>query len=161
MQTFLPYSDFGESARCLDRQRLGKQRVECYQILVALTTNSDGWSNHPAVCMWRNYERALYRYSTAVCHEWMNRGYRDSCQGKIWRLCLDAGVFEQDLTYPPWLGDEAFHRSHQSNLKRKDPKHYGPLFPEVPDDLPYIWPNPSYVKPTSTLAEHVEFGVLV
>ena len=28
MQTFLPYEDFRASARVLDRQRLGKQRVE-------------------------------------------------------------------------------------------------------------------------------------
>lgn len=28
MQTFLPYPDFVESASVLDRQRLGKQRVE-------------------------------------------------------------------------------------------------------------------------------------
>ena len=32
------------------------------------------------------------------------------------------------------------HRSHQSSLVRKDATHYGPLFPEVPDDLPYVWP---------------------
>ena len=33
MQTFLPYPDFARSAAVLDRQRLGKQRVEVLQIL--------------------------------------------------------------------------------------------------------------------------------
>lgn len=33
MQTFLPYSSFEESAKCLDNKRLGKQRVEAKQIL--------------------------------------------------------------------------------------------------------------------------------
>jgi hypothetical protein len=33
------------------------------------------------------------------------------------------------------------HRSHQSNLIRKDPAFYGPLFPGVPDDLDYVWPR--------------------
>ena len=28
MQTFLPYSDYVASAKCLDRQRLEKQRIE-------------------------------------------------------------------------------------------------------------------------------------
>lgn len=37
MQTFLPYPSGVKSARVLDRQRLGKQRVECLQILAALT----------------------------------------------------------------------------------------------------------------------------
>ena len=32
MQTFLPYSDFIKSAKCLDYRRLGKQRVEAWQI---------------------------------------------------------------------------------------------------------------------------------
>jgi len=38
---------------------------------------------------------------------------------------------------PGWLGDPAFHRSHQSSLLRKNPAHY--TF-DVPDDLPYVWP---------------------
>ncbi len=37
MQTFLPYADFERSAAVLDRQRLGKQRVETLQIFQALT----------------------------------------------------------------------------------------------------------------------------
>ena len=35
---------------------------------------------------------------------------------------------------------EEIHLSHQSNLVRKDREFYAPLFPGVPDDLPYIWP---------------------
>ncbi len=41
---------------------------------------------------------------------------------------------------PPWLGDEAVHRSHRSALVRKDPDHYGPLFDDIPPDLEYVWP---------------------
>ena len=41
---------------------------------------------------------------------------------------------------PPWLGDPALHRSHQSSLVRKDPAFYKEKFPDVPDDLPYVWP---------------------
>lgn len=53
MQTFLPYSSFKDSARVLDRQRLGKQRVENMQIITALLDPDYGWQNHPAVNMWR------------------------------------------------------------------------------------------------------------
>ena len=42
------------------------------------------------------------------------------------------------IRLPPWLGNEAFHRAHQSNLVRKFPEHYGQLFPGVPDDLEYV-----------------------
>ncbi len=44
---------------------------------------------------------------------------------------------------PRWLGDPDFHLAHQSALVRKDPDFYGPLFPGVPDDLPYVWPPPT------------------
>lgn len=47
MQTFLPYPSFVESAKCLDRQRLGKQRVEVLQLLKALLVPGSGWGNHP------------------------------------------------------------------------------------------------------------------
>ena len=36
MQTFLPYPNFADSLDCLDYRRLGKQRVEAFQIINAL-----------------------------------------------------------------------------------------------------------------------------
>ena len=62
MLTFLPYADFGLSARCLDRKRLGRQRVECLQILRTLRGVSTGWRNHPAVKMWQGCENTLALY---------------------------------------------------------------------------------------------------
>ena len=139
MQTFLPSEDFGLSARVLDRQRLGKQRVEVKQILNALTFQSKGWTNHPATKMWRGHERALIHYGMVVCQTWIDRGYNDSI--KPWLVDLLRQHPEYDRQpYPNWLGDIDFHLSHQSNLIRKLPEHYGPLFPGVPDDLPYLWP---------------------
>jgi hypothetical protein len=57
MQTFLPYYSFEESAKCLDYRRLGKQRVEVYQIINILEgkNKTNGWVNHPAVKMWIGY----------------------------------------------------------------------------------------------------------
>ena len=46
MQTFLPYEDFRESVRSLDDKRLGKQRVEAYQIISALTGRPRKMGNH-------------------------------------------------------------------------------------------------------------------
>ena len=53
MQTFLPYKTFKQSAQVLDNKRLGKQRVEAYQILRALCGESKGWVHQPATVMWR------------------------------------------------------------------------------------------------------------
>jgi len=52
MQTFLPYQNYSRCAEVLDNKRLGKQRVECLQILNALLDASKGWKQHPAVKMW-------------------------------------------------------------------------------------------------------------
>jgi hypothetical protein len=135
MQTFLPFPSFERSARALDNRRLGKQRVEAYQLLRALLGITKGWSNHPAVRMWRAHERALADYGLAVCREWARRGFRDTCQDKILSLMKDLLQSEP----PPWLGSRRFHASHRSNLVRKDPVHYASMRRAGPD-LPYIWP---------------------
>ena len=82
MQTFLPYEDFAQAAKCLDSKRLGKQRVEALQILNALLKpDAKGWKNHPAVKMWRGNERTLIEYGVAICDEWTRRGHRDTVRG--------------------------------------------------------------------------------
>ena len=133
MQTFLPYRSFSESAACLDMRRLGKQRVEGKQIIMALTGLSSGWTNHPATKMWRGYEGALVAYTSQVCTEWRRRGYRDSI-GE-WLGLLDIAP----CAAPVWLTDD-FCLAHRSNLVRKMPEHYAKLWPDVPDNLPYVWP---------------------
>lgn len=139
MQTFLPYPDFAASAKVLDRQRLGKQRVETLQITRALVQGR-GWIHHPATKMWANHLGALLAYQRAICGEWVGRGYADTCLHKTLAELVGLSPESVDPLLPPWFDDEVFHRAHQSNLIRKDPAFYGPQFPGVPDDLPYLWP---------------------
>lgn len=141
MQTFLPYPSYAQSAQSLDNKRLGKQRVECLQILKALTLPTYGWKNHPATKMWRGCEWALWEYSRAVCYAWLERGYKDTCQQKMLNLVTDnLRLFNLSERRPPWLGDEAIHASHRSNLLRKDPEWYGQFGWAESHSLPYIWP---------------------
>jgi len=141
MQTFLPYSDFSRTAKCLDMKRLGKMRIEPMQILQTLTglNKTKSWTNHPAVKMWRGYELALAEYVYAICDEWTSHGYKDTCKGKT-KDIISTHYADKSIVFPPWLGDESFHKSHQSNLVRKKPEHYKKHFSDVPDDLPYVWP---------------------
>ncbi|MBB5933337.1 MSMEG_6728 family protein [Streptomyces zagrosensis] len=150
MQTFLPYPRFSAAAAVLDARRLGKQRVETIQVLRGLTVPGYGWRHHPAVRMWTGYEEALVRYGLEMCRVWCDSGRADTCAGTLVADLATSGwhgeVRSQDELaqadeLPPWLGDLAFHESHQSALVRKDPDHYGPHFPGVPDDLPYVWPE--------------------
>ena len=146
MQTFLPCPDFHDSAAVLDPRRLGKQRVEAIQVLRALTVPGYGWRHHPAAKMWTGYEEALTSYGLTVCAVWCATGRQDTCATTLRTdLGLAAVRGQADLAaageLPPWLGDPEFHRSHQSALVRKDPAHYRPHFPGVPEDLPYVWPS--------------------
>ncbi|MFD8419556.1 MSMEG_6728 family protein [Streptomyces sp. NPDC059466] len=150
MQTFLPYPDFTQSAAVLDQARLGKQRVEALQVLRGLIVPDYGWRHHPAVRMWAGYEEALVRYGLEVCAMWTAEARADTCASTLTtdfarhRPGATVRVQEQladDHELPPWLGDPAFHRSHQSALVRKAPEIYTPFFPDVPDDLPYVWPT--------------------
>lgn len=149
VQTFLPCPDFVESAVRLDRRRLGKQRAETIQVLRALTVPGYGWRHHPAAAMWAGYEEALVRYGLVVCDEWCAHGHADASAATLLAdlrthteidRVRESGELDQAGELPPWLGDAAFHASHQSALVRKDPAHYRPLFPDVADDLPYVWP---------------------
>jgi hypothetical protein len=141
MQTFLPYPDFRASCLVLDDRRLGKQRVETFQILRALTWPTYAWKNHPAVTMWRGFVPALLAYGLESCREWTRRGYADTVADQLM-------AWGEHPTYdlPPWFGLDEMHRAHQSSLLRKDPVHYGALFPGVPDDLPYFWPTPLFPR---------------
>lgn len=135
MQTFLPYPDFQMSARCLDNKRLGKQRVEAWQIFRAIVYGG-GWRHHPAVALWRDNIGALLLYGRAMCVEWRSRGFQDTM---LERFDAIINYCTPDFTYPKWFGNEDFHNSHKSNLLRKDYSYYSKFGWQVPDNLPYRW----------------------
>lgn len=137
MQTFLPYEDFTETAKSLDYRRLGKMRVEAWQILRASLGLTKGWVSHPATIMWSKYRYALCQYGIAMCDEWISRGYKDTMRDRF----LESMKSLENTGLPAWLGNPDFHISHQSNLLRKDPEFYKLEFPDVPDNLEYVWPT--------------------
>lgn len=137
MQTFIPYgANFRANAAVLDRQRLGKQRVEGLQILNTLSGRSSGWRNHPAVKMWHGYADVLATYTIEICEHWSSLGYKDTVADKV--RSLGFRTITPDL--PDFLYDEAVMISHRANLVRKLPAHYGPIWPSVDSSLPYVWP---------------------
>lgn len=133
MQTFLPYPNIEKSLKVLDDKRLGKQRVEAFQILNILLnrTKTRGWRNHPAVKMWRGHANALKVFFNASLREWIQRGYRNNMK------------FERvrgKVVFPKWFGKRKFHSSHRSNLLRKDKRYYSKFGWKEPSNLPYYWP---------------------
>lgn len=120
MQTFLPYKSFTKTAKCLDRQRLGKQRVEVLQILKAIDNPNYGWQHHPIVNMWRRHESQLIDYGLAICFEWQQRGYKDTCYDKIYAFLPKF----LNCTPLPELGLYSFHNVYRKILYNKNPMYY-------------------------------------
>lgn len=155
MQTFLPYGDFNEVARCLDRQRLGKQRVEAWQILRASSGLTKGWANHPCTQMWRGFEYTLTEYGIAMCKQWKSLGFRDTMQI---RFEIIRDNLEPSLP-PWWVESTPLQVSHRSNLVSKFPEHYSKFFPDTPPGIPYVWPYPTHKESALDPDEFTKAGV--
>lgn len=104
-----------------------------------------GWSNHPALLMWKGHRGALRIYTQCMIDEWIARGYNNT---------IDLSRFDdgKELHYPEWhLDDSKIDRlcaSHRSALLYKAPAHYRQFgWKETPSDPKriYYWPTSSKI----------------
>lgn len=130
MQTFLPYTNTSKIARSLDNKRLNKQILEGYQILNVLSGMSKGigWKNHPAVLMWKGYEKGLWYYIQSMIHEASLRGIKTENNVKNLNILKDVCWDDWGSDLPEFWRDE--HKvmriitTHRANLFKKDPLYY-------------------------------------
>src|SRR5579885_1008273 len=148
MMTFLPYASFYWSLKILDNKRILKQVVEAFQIWCCLTNNgSERWSNHPAVKMWKGYEKALQLYMIMALIECESRIKKDGTNYYMPKMRqhiidyqLELSEEEIDnLEYPFWFGNDQLHFSHQSSLYRKDSEYYEDFKDTVEYYPNYYW----------------------
>jgi hypothetical protein len=161
MQTFVPVTEsFDAIAKVLDNKRLNKQALEGWQILMNLLQLdpqgehrvSKGWSNHPAVKMWRGHEMALYLYIQAMVTEWKRRGYKSTIGDKAnstIKVALKLGLLTETASNPDWVSSQdrfsTIAASHRLALLNKDYEWYSQFkWPEDhgvrPDSYEYVWP---------------------
>lgn len=141
MQTFMTHASYRDTAQILDTKRLGKQRVEAYQIFKALRGDYDStgaWVNHPATVMWRGNEYELVLYGLTISNEFHQRGFDGVNMIEIFHNEFQRFEPKSHTQYPWWVNDELLHLTHRSNLIRKYPEYYGGF--NVPDNIPYLWP---------------------
>ncbi len=130
MQVFRPYIDHRRSAGFLDNLRLGKQRIEAKQVILAilrklgaLKDGRRGWLNHPVVLMYFNnghpYLEDLTRYFYAVVDEWVRRGFVNNVSMGNIELLL-SNVDHEDGTPVT----EVMAREYRRVLLLKDPCYY-------------------------------------
>ena len=114
MQTFLPYPSFTQSAACLDDKRLGKQRVECKRILLALqakeytckwcgaTADSNQHTRDEFCCSWKSIDTR---------HKWIKTPWKNHPAVKMWK-----GYEEWLCTYAAAICKEWIKRGYQDSL---------------------------------------------
>ena len=130
MQTFLTSTNSLECAQNLDNKRLNKQILEGYQILNVLSGRSKtgGWRNHPAVLMWKGYERGLWSYIESMVQIANLRGIKTENNVRnlnaLYQECSDDWGSE----HPAFWRDEnkrmRIITTHRANLFKKDPLYY-------------------------------------
>jgi hypothetical protein len=157
MQTFMPYAEYFKCAQVLDNKRLGKQRVEALQIFQILkkryawyqTNNPShilnekgnliGFLNHPAVLMWEGHSISLMHYIGSMVYEWKRRGFQNNIK-------IPNHFANNEYLRPVWSWETDYQIAHRSTLIRKFPEHYSKLWPGVPDDIEYIWPEKKHLR---------------
>ncbi len=113
MQTFLPYSDFYQSALAIDPSfRLGNQFYR-----EGITLIRGGWRNHPASKMWQGHFYTLGKYLLA-CAQVLEIEYGRSYPQHTHEIRYIMRK-HKNCEPPEWLGDERVHRSHRANLLMK------------------------------------------
>lgn len=158
MQIFLPFPDFEESCNALDTVRLGKQRIEAFQIWKAATSaTKNGWSNHVVTRMWKDYLVALRKYLIICCRVYGSRKTKKGkfCQNTKMLQHIEENRLEvqehETVVMPPWIGNSQFHDSHKSMLYHKGVQNVADgLFKENPyanfqpfsHITEYHWPVP-------------------
>lgn len=142
MQTFITDHNMDNSAANLDYKRLGGQRGEAIKIAKINLGLSEGWKHHPTIKMWGKYVPYLItNYLSSIIKEWEGRKYKNEKSRRQYEELLKflEKIGQTNPIKPHWITNE-FILAHRSNLIRKKPEFYQPLWPDIPNDLPYIWP---------------------
>jgi hypothetical protein len=162
MQTFVPIAstNFADIAKVLDNKRLNKQALEGWQIMMNLLQLdpagdhrvSKGWSNHPAVKMWKGHEQSLFNYIVAMTDEWILRGYKTTIKDKAaetLRVAVNHNLVSLDKTPPTWITESSLYqevaKSHRLALLTKDYEWYSQFnwdedTGRAPQSYDYVWP---------------------
>lgn len=145
MICFMPYPDFIQTAQCLDRQRLGKQRLEALHILKASLGYVKPYKSYASIRQWKGYLKALCHYGIIICMEWVERGYIDN-QEPIFKIIDHQDLRYDELIMPPWLGNEQYHSNQRARLLDKNFEWYKQFGWEEEPTSEYWFPEELYQK---------------
>jgi len=128
MQTFLPYPDFKKSLQTLDYRRLGKQRVEAYQIIRILKAASqskvyrDGkkkaTQTYGAIRRGADDEANKGRRMNAKWHKF-GGSYSNHPAVRMWRGHINALKLYYNLSLDEWISRGYKNRMQKMTIRGK------------------------------------------
>lgn len=119
MYILLPYPDFEESAKTLDRTTIRDQIRYGYDLLRGRVFDF----HNPFYLMWYGYEGLLTQY-VLKCIEGYNWWYHGRTYRRYSEIKYMSRTALRSRKAPPWLGDTLLHLSHRVCLARKDKEFY-------------------------------------
>lgn len=139
MMTFIPVANLTDTVRALHDEDLEIQMLDAGRALRQCA------ENYPSliVPMWRQHEGGLLSYFLSVCKELQRRSIGRGVEWAIrqgWLIAEEASWDIRPLM-PRWFGYRPIHDSHASALIRHRPTHYARMWPNVPLDMPTLWPR--------------------
>jgi hypothetical protein len=167
MQTFLLSDNHTLTAQLLDYKRLGKQRLECTQLMDVLLRKAGllndgktGWNNHVAIDYWydeknkQNYLPALILYTDVMIAEWVKRGYNNTLEINKWKTLVKIHPNLFNFGLPPWTtNSEKIIESHRARVLQKDENFYFAKFVEFDISVPENWQQMEYIWMRLTQAQ--------
>lgn len=175
MQTFLLHTDHHITAKLLDYKRLGKQRLECTQLMDVLLRKANllqdgktGWNNHVAVEYWytaiKNCLPYLILYTDIMIEEWINRGYKNTIDTTKYKeiISKNANLFRFDESIWRTYENDVIV-SHRARVLQKDFDYYSKIFKENNISIPENWENMEYfwMRPTEKQIKELKQGKLI
>lgn len=142
--TYLPLANVSDSVALLHREDLLLTTVDALKTLACLADLRVPEKKR-SLCerMWLGYEGGLWFYFLTCCKEMQRR--TESAVVTLVKhgmaVAEPAGFAAAPPLLPRWFGWRPIHRSHASTLIRQRPTHYGQRWPDVPLDMPVLWPR--------------------
>lgn len=122
-----PFPEYKLSARVMNNYHL------CLSLRVLRAINSGiiypkGFSQSPAVALWRDHQSQLLDYGLALLDELVTRRLPDP---KDWTWIAQERNVRADTAPPFWLANRDWHRYHREIMFAKDPAFYNAMFVKV------------------------------
>lgn len=139
--TLLPNIKYGKALRSLADKELQQQCEDAWELFQEVSDTQNPLQLSYPARGWLGCEYQLGIYAAMACSVWRIERYHNS--GPWAEVASLLAEWEPDHEKPKWLGDLTVHRSHRSYLLRNRHVVYCEAWPNTPELMPIVYPQPT------------------